>query len=358
MANYRISPMDEAVEQVRDVDTLSIPLGPGQPASFMHALGDRESFEALTVSGALLVDLYALFTRPGVKFLSGFFGPAERIFRDSGSDIEFIPADFRRFGPLLQELNPRVVTTVVAPPDDEGYMSLSLYAGSSVAEYHRAGADPDRLLVVEINENFPFTYGFPPDHRHAIHVDEADFIVQGDRQPIVIDDGEATEVERSIAEHASQYFHDGSTVQTGIGAIPSTIAKILAEGDGGDYGVHTEMFTTGLMHLHQAGKVSNKHKGMYDGVSVCTFAAGMPELYEWLDGNDEVRFLPVEMINTPEIIARNRNMVTINGAISVDLSGQVVADTIDGTQYSGIGRPPGAASSRRASCPSSPPGPS
>ena len=96
------------------------------------------------------------------------------------------------------------------------------------------------------------------------------------------------------------------------------------------------MFTTGLMHLHEAGKVTNR-KGQFDGVSVATFAAGTERLYDWLDGNQDVAFLPVEVINSPELIGRNRLMITINGALSVDIQGQVVADTIAGTQFSGIG---------------------
>ncbi len=96
------------------------------------------------------------------------------------------------------------------------------------------------------------------------------------------------------------------------------------------------MFTTGLMQLHEAGKISNR-KGQFDGVSVATFAGGTKELYRWLDGNTEVAFLPVEIVNSPDVIGRNRAMVTINGAISIDTQGPVVADTINATQYSGIG---------------------
>jgi acyl-CoA hydrolase len=112
--------------------------------------------------------------------------------------------------------------------------------------------------------------------------------------------------------------------------------SLLADGPGGDYGVHSEMFTTGLMRLHQSGKVTNR-KGLFDGVSVTTFAAGTPELYEWLDGNTDVVFLPVEIVNAPELIAKNRELVTINAAIAIDVHGQVVADTLSGAQYSGIG---------------------
>ena len=97
------------------------------------------------------------------------------------------------------------------------------------------------------------------------------------------------------------------------------------------------MFTSGLMRLHQAGKVTNDAKGVFDGVSVTTFALGTAELYEWLDDNDDVAFLPVEMVNDPTVICRNANLVSINGALSVDLYGQVVADSIDGRQISGVG---------------------
>src|ERR1044072_5212656 len=129
---------------------------------------------------------------------------------------------------------------------------------------------------------------------------------------------------------------DGATLQTGIGGPPSALGGHLPPGGAGDSGVHSEMFTDGLMQLHEAGKVTNR-KGTYDGVSVATFAGGSESLYPWLDGNEEVAFLPVELVNSPEAIARNRSMVTINGALAIDIQGQVVADTIHGNQYSGIG---------------------
>ena len=105
----------------------------------------------------------------------------------------------------------------------------------------------------------------------------------------------------------------------------------------GGFGIHSEMFTTGLMRLHQAGKVTNDAKGVFDGVSVTTFALGSAELYAWLDGNADVAFLPVDTVNDPTVISRNANSVSINGALSVDLYGQVVADSIDGHQISGVG---------------------
>lgn len=336
MAQDLIAPA-EAVALLRPSDTLSFTLGPGQPQSLLHAMGERSDWERLELAGALLLDLYAVFTAPNVHYRSGFYGPAERFLRDSGAAIEFVPSDFRRFAPILEKESPRVMAIAGAMPDEDGNLSLSLHAGATYGELLRAAADPERLLIVEVHEDYPRTLGLPPEHPHSLHVDQVDALVQGDRPPIALPEPEATEVEQAIAEHAAEHIADGATIQTGIGGVPSTVARILAEGDGGDYGVHSEMFTSGLMALHQAGKVTNAHKGQYDGISITTFAAGVPELYPFLHENEQVRFLPVDVVNSPDVIARNEGMVMINGALKVDLWGQAVADTIGPQQFSGIG---------------------
>jgi acyl-CoA hydrolase len=326
----------EAAARLRPSDTLAIPLGPGQPPAFMAALGDRDDWEELRIGGALLLAWSEAYTHSGVHILSGFWGPVERALRDQGANISFAPADFRRFAPLLEQQRPRVMATVATPPDEDGWCSLSLHAGGTYAELYRAAADPDRLLVVEVSEKFPRTCGLPPEHRHAVRVDDVDVLIESAAEPFALPEAEPGVTDEAIAAHAHPFVPDGATLQTGIGAIPSAIVARLAEGAGGDYGVHSEMFTDGLMALHEAGKVTNR-KGQFDGVSVATFAAGSTELYEWLDANDEVAFLPVEVVNSPDLIGRNRTMVTINGALAVDIHGQVVADTIGGAQYSGIG---------------------
>ncbi len=139
----------EAAERLRPTDTLGIPLGTGQPAALLEELGKRKDWEDLRVYGALLLVATELFKHPNVHYLSGFFGPIERALRDQGANLSFAPADFRRFAPLLEELGPRVMVTVAAPPDEDGWCSLSLHGGGTVAELQRAGADPDRLLIVE-----------------------------------------------------------------------------------------------------------------------------------------------------------------------------------------------------------------
>ena len=326
----------EAAAQVRARDTLGIPLGPGQPAAFLRALGTRDDFEDLEVFGALLIELFPLFTRRGVHLRSGFFGPVERALRDSGFDVQFVPADFRRFAAIVQRMRPRVMVTAATPPDADGHLSLSLHAGATVEELQRAGRDPERLLIVETNPSLPRTLGLPPQHPHQLTLDAIDIVVESDAPLFTIEDPPPSDTDRAIASHARRFIRDGCTLQTGIGAIPSEIAELLAADAGGDYGIHSEMFTDGLMRLHEAGKVTNR-KGHYDGISITTFAAGSRTLYDWLDGNEQVRFLPVDCVNSHSAIARNRQMVSINGALAVDLTGQIAADALNGRQYSGIG---------------------
>lgn len=328
--------LEDAVALIRSEDSLAVPLGPGVPGGFMHALGARSDFTNLHVFGALMPDLYAVLALPGVHYRSGFFGPAERFLRDTGASIDYVPADFRRFEPILESLKPRVVATAGAPPVD-GWVSLSVHAGASVDEIHRAAADPERLVIVEVSEKFPRTFGVEPDHMHRIHVNEIDALIETDREPLNLPDAPASEEDLTIASHALTFIRSGSTLQTGIGGIPNQIAMFLANSDLGDFGIHSEMFTTGLMRLHQAGKVTNNKGSQFDGFSPTTFAAGIPELYEWLHENTDVRFLPVKIVNSPEYISRNRDMVTINGALAIDLSGQVMADSINGVQFSGVG---------------------
>jgi acyl-CoA hydrolase len=323
----------DAAARLEVSDTLGIPLATGQPPAFMAALGERDDWKDLRVYGALLGVGTTLFNH----YLSGFYGPFERALRDQGANIGFAPADFRRFAPLLEEQAPRAMATAAAPPDAEGWCSLSLHAGGTSLELIRAAKDPDRLLIVEVSEKFPHTFGIEPEHRHALQVDEIDILVESDGAPLPLPEAEPGETDLEIARNAAAFVPDGATLQTGIGTIPSAIASELANADGGDYGVHSEMFTNGLMALHEAGKVTNARKGSYEGVSVATFAAGSEALYEWLHLNRDVAFLPVDLVNSAEAIARNERMITINGALAIDVQGQVVADTIGGAQFSGIG---------------------
>jgi acyl-CoA hydrolase len=333
----RICTPDEAAALVRPRDTVGFGLGPANPDAFLTALGGRDDWEDLTLGGALLLGYYTVLTHPGVSYRSGFFGPAERVLLGQGYRVELVPGGFRQFAPILRRFAPRVMTAVATPPDADGNVNLSLHLGATYDELVLAGQDPDRLLIIETNRHFPRTSSLPPEFTNTLSTDLIDVLVESDSPPFALADAPADDVDRAIAELACATVPEGATLQIGIGAIPNVVAHRLAERSGGGYGIHSEMFTDGLMDLHLAGKVTNANKGLFDGVSVSTFALGSAALYRWLDGNPDVAFVPVSVVNDPTIIARNRNLVSINGALSVDLYGQVVADSIDGRQISGVG---------------------
>jgi acyl-CoA hydrolase len=326
----------EAAALVRPVDTVGFGLGPANPHTLFQALSEREDFEDLQLGGALLLGLFELFARPGVHYRSGFFGPAERYYADLGAGIELVPAGFRQFGPILERFCPRIMMVQATEPDERGRVSLGLHQGATRDELLRAAHDPERLLIVETNPRLPWTYGLH-GWDHCLRVEDIDVLVPGQLDPFELAESAGGEVEEAIAGRALELIPDGATLQTGIGSVPSIVASLLAERPGGGYGVHSEMMTDGLMRLHKAGKVTNDRKGVFGGVSVTTFALGTRELYDWLDRNPEVAFAPVGLINDPTIIGRNRDFISINGAIMVDLYGQIVADNVDGRQISGVG---------------------
>ncbi len=333
----RFCTVEEAVGLVRPVDSIGFGLGPANPDTFLTALGRRDDWQDLQVGGALCLNLYDVFTKPGVSYRCGFFGPAERVLHSMGHRVELVPGGFRQFAPILARFAPRIMVVQAASPAESDAVNLALHVGATRPELLRAGRDPDRLLIVEVNANLPRTASLPPDFDNTIPLDVIDVVIESTGTPFALEEAAPDDVDAAIAEHALSYVHEGSTLQTGIGAIPNVVATKLAQGQLGGFGIHSEMFTTGLMRLHQAGKVTNRAKGVFDGVSVTTFALGSSELYRWLDGNLDVAFLPVETVNDPTVIAQNANLVSINGALSVDLYGQVVADTIEGRQISGVG---------------------
>lgn len=336
MTQRRAVSADEAAQLVRPVDRIAMPLGPGLPMALLAALGRRDDWQDLTLFGALLTGLSPLFAKRGVHYRSGFFGPAERALRAAGHDVQFVPGDFRRFAKMARDFEARIVAVAGSPPDAQGRVSFSLHAGASLEEVRAASADPARLLVVETSPWFPRTLGLPPEHPHSIALDEIDVWVESDVKPVELPDVPPGPEEIAIAEQVARFVDRESTLQVGIGGIPNAVVELLAKRGGGSYGIHSEMFTSGLMALHRAGQVADR-KGQFDGYSIATFAMGSRALYDWLDGNERVRFLPVDIVNDPAVIARNRKMVSINGALAVDLMGQLVADTLDARQFSGIG---------------------
>lgn len=325
-----------AAALIRPVDSVGFGLGPANPPAVITAMGERDDWEDLTIGGALLLGLFNLLAHPNVHYRCGFFGPAERLYRAQGADIQHVPGGFRQFAPILERMAPRVMVVQATPPLANGTVNLSLHHGATREGLLAAGSDPDRLLIVECNPNLPVTSAYP-GYDNTIPLDLIDVIVEANDPIFELPEPATTEADGLIAANALELIPEGATLQTGIGAIPTMVATQLAERPGGGYGIHSEMFTDGLLRLCEAGKVTNTGKGEFDGVSVTTFALGSKALYDFLDGNEQVAFLPVSVVNDPSIIARNANFISINGAIAVDLYGQVVADAIDGRQISGVG---------------------
>ena len=328
---------DEAVAQLLPRDTVGFGLGPANPDTFLTALGRRDDWEDLVLGGALLLGYYEVLTHPNVSYRCGFFGPAERMLLAQGANIELVPGGFRQFAPILRRFAPRVMVAQAAPPDPDGTVNLSLHLGATRDELLLAGGDPDRLLIVEVNPKLPRTCSLPPEFTNTVPLETIDIVVEAEGTPYALPALPPDDVDLAIAEEARKFVAEGTTLQIGIGAVPNTVARLLASGEGGHYGIHSEMFTDGLMELHLAGKVTNDRKSIYNGVSITTFALGSSDLYRWLDGNEQVAFVPVQVVNDPTVIAENHAFVSINGALSVDLYGQVVADAIDGKQISGVG---------------------
>jgi acyl-CoA hydrolase len=326
----------EAVGLIRVVDSIGLGLVSGTPRTLLEELSQRSDWVDLTFSGGLLLGTYGVFTHPNVHYRATFYGGAERAYRDQGADIEFIPSFFRHYGLLIQHLNARVMMMQASMPDENGEVSLSLYNGAHLEECRRAGADPNRLLILECSPYFPRTRALE-GHAHTLSLDEVDVIVVTDARPTVLPGESGTAEDYKIAEHAATFIKEGSTLQTGIGAVPNLVAQALVQGPGGDYGVHSEMFTDGLFALAQAGKITNARKKENRGISVMTFALGSAEMYEYLRDNPRVGFAPVSYTNDPATIARNPRMVSINSALEIDLQGQIVADTLGERQYSGVG---------------------
>jgi len=332
----KVKSLRAAVDLIRADDTLAAPIATGQPAAFLSALAERSDYRNLTLFTGLMIEPYAVLQQPGVRLISGFYGPIDRMLKSMGARVQYLPADFLGWERYARLAKPRVVASALAPMDAHGYLNFGLHAGASFNAFLDAARDPQRLAIGEVNPSMPHVLGLGRYGGNRIHVSEIDVIVESDRPVFVLPEQPVTGEDQAIAEHVERLIENGATLQIGIGGVPNIVAQLLATGKKGDFGIHTEMLVDGIMHLHEAGKVTN-HKGVYDGFSVATFAAGSRTLYDWMDHNPEVRMLPVTQVNDPAIIRRNRLMVSINGALSVDLSGQVMADTIGPRQYSGVG---------------------
>jgi len=215
----------------------------------------------------------------------------------------------------------------VSTPDEHGFCSLGVEVGLT-----KSVAESARIIIAEVNEKMPRTLG-----DSFIHVSRLTHIVPVNYPIPELSMGEEDNVEvvQQIASHIAGLIPDGATMQLGIGGIPDAVLKYLY--DKRDLGIHTELFSDGVIDLVNAGILTNARKSLHPGKIVAGFILGTHRLYQWVDDNPLIELHRTEYVNDPFVIAQNERMVAINSAIEVDLTGQVCADSIGPKLYSGVG---------------------
>ena len=336
MAKGQRLELDASARLVRPRDALACGFVAGQPAGLLDALGARTDLQDVVLYTGLLMRPYALLQNPAVRVVSGFFGPIERMAREAGARVTYQPADFSTLERLGLRLRPRVVLAVTTPPDADGWLNFGVHAGATYRPFLEAARDPARLAIAEVNAKMPCVGGVPELGGNRVHVSEVDAWVEHDEALVTIPETEPSPEDLTIAQLVTERIQPEAILQFGIGAIPDEIARRLAAGSQGGFGIHTEMISDGVMSLHEAGRVTNQ-KPLHPGHSIATFALGSEKLYRWLDGNAAVRLLPVTDVNDAWVLRQLPRLTSVNGALAVDLAGQVAADSIGHRQYSGAG---------------------
>lgn len=214
----------------------------------------------------------------------------------------------------------------VSPPDVHGYCSL----GISV-DIARSAVNTAKFVIAQVNPKMPRTHG-----DGQIHISRFTHMVYHDEDlPEVNYAQNTTECEIAIGKHIAGMIENGSTLQMGIGTIPDAVLRSLTNHK--DLGIHTEMLSDGVIDLFESGVINNRKKKIHPNKAVTGFAIGSRRLYDYVDNNPAIAFLDIDYVNDPHVIRRNPNVVAINSAIEVDLTGQVCSDSIGALQFSGIG---------------------
>ncbi|MGE3180304.1 MAG: GNAT family N-acetyltransferase [Phycisphaerae bacterium] len=319
----------EAVLRVRNGNRVFVGANAGVPQSLVDALAERHDLEdvqivhLLTFGKAKYVEpAFARRFRHNALFIGANTREAVRAGRAdyTPAHLSEIPRLFRSGRMALD-----VALVQVSPPDEHGYCSFGI-----ATDIAKTAAETARCVVAEINLHMPRTLG-----DCFIHVRDIDVAVFADRPLPEIQNKPPDDVAIQIGRHVADLVEDGSTLQMGIGAIPDALLKFLTERK--ELGVHTEMFSDGLIPLVEKGIVTNNRKTLHRQKIVATFAFGTQKLYDFVDNNPLIEFRPSEYVNDPFVIAQNDNMCAINSALEIDLTGQVAADSLGQEFYSGVG---------------------
>jgi acyl-CoA hydrolase/GNAT superfamily N-acetyltransferase len=320
----------EAIRSIPPGHRILIASGAAEPVSLVEALvsdgqhlADNEIVHLLTLGPAP-------YTNPGLerrfRHTAFFIGPNVREAVQKGR-ADFMPVFLSELPELIRSRRIRVDVALlqVSPPDRHGFASL----GVSV-DIVRAAVDSADLVIAEVNPRMPRTLG-----DSFVAVDRIAHLVDVDRPLLELTPEPPDEVCTEIGRHVASLIPDRATIQTGIGRIPHAVCKALLGRR--DLGIHTEMLSDSVIDLVEAGAVTGKAKTLLPGKIVTSFVMGTRRLYDWVDDNPSVELRPSEFTNDPFVIARNDNMVAINSALAIDLTGQVAADTLLGRFFSGIG---------------------
>jgi 4-hydroxybutyrate CoA-transferase len=326
----KLSTADEALKAVKSNQRVVIGHACGEPQPLVEALVKQ----AQRLENVEIVHMVAMgdakYCQPGMekhfRHNSLFVGNSTRQAVNEGR-ADYTPCFFSEIPRLflLGYLPVDVALIQVSKPDKHGYCSF----GISV-DYTKPAASVAKLVIAQVNEMMPRTLG-----DSFIHVSELDYIVEDTRPLLELPRPKISNIEEQIGYHIAQLVEDGSTLQLGIGAIPDAVLKFLK--DKKDLGIHTEMFSDGVMELVEEGVITNKAKTYHPGRIVSNFLMGTRKLYDFVHDNPILEMHPSDYTNDPFVISRNPKMVSINSALEVDLSGQVCADAIGTKQYSGVG---------------------
>lgn len=252
-------------------------------------------------------------------------GNVRRAIREGRGD--FLPIFFSEIPRMIRNgvIPVDVALVQVSPPDKHGFCSL----GISV-ETTKAAVEHAKIVIAQINSQMPRTHG-----DGLFHISKFHKVFEHDSPIPETKIGSLSPEEVQIGEHVAGVIEDGATLQMGIGAIPDATLSCL--GNHKDLGVHTEMFSDGLLPLIEKGVVTNKYKTRHPGVIVSGFILGSRKLYDFVDDNPMVRLLDIQYVNDTAVIRQLPKMTSINSAIEIDITGQVCADSIGGSIYSGVG---------------------
>lgn len=320
----------QAVAAVKSNDWVWMSGNAAAPFVLMEALSQRAGeLENVTLSHVLLMGDDPL-SRPGMekafRHNSLFVGSGDRASVNDGRSA-YVPIHLHMIPKALRSKAVRVDVAMIqcSRPDDHGFMSLGVEVMAQKAAIEMA-----RTVIVQVNDQMPRIHGDA-----FMHVSRATLITEVSQPIFELKGKPASEVEQKIGALIAERIQDGATLQLGIGGIPDAVLSLLRGKK--DLGIHTEMISDGLISAMEAGIITGNRKTLHPGKVIATFALGTKALYDFMDDNPLFELHPVDHTNDPYIIAQNDNIVAINSALEVDLTGQVCSDSIGPYIYSGFG---------------------